>query len=42
MIPAELTKGMSQLEVWIVMLAAFTSRRERRRLARFFQEFTNG
>jgi hypothetical protein len=40
MISSDLTRGMSQLEVWIVMLAAFLSKRERQRLAMFFQEWS--
>ena len=42
MISAELTEGMSQLEVWIVMLAAFTTKKERQRLLRFFEEWSKG
>lgn len=40
MIPREWTKGMSMIEVLIVFLAGCASRRELRRLARFFQEFS--
>jgi len=39
MIPSEWTKGLSTIEVLIVFLAACASKRELRRLARFFQEF---
>jgi len=39
MISSELTKGMSRLEVLIVFLAAFTTKRERERLTEFFQEW---
>lgn len=39
MISAELTKGMSTIEVLIVFLAGCASKRELRRLRAFFEEF---
>lgn len=41
MLPTELTKGMSRAEVWIVFWSTFTSKKERRRLAKHFQEMAN-
>lgn len=35
-----MTKGMSSLEVWIVMLAALASKSEVLRLTRFFNEWS--
>lgn len=40
MIPRKWTVGMSRIEVLIVLFAAHTSKRELRRLAAFFQEYS--
>jgi len=40
MIPRQWTEGMSTIEVLIVFLAACASKREIRRLAAFFEEFS--
>lgn len=40
MIRSELTEGMTSIEVWIVMLAGLATKRELRRLAQFFLEFS--
>lgn len=41
-VSADLTLGMSSLEVTVVLLTAAASKRERRRLAAFFREYCNG
>lgn len=40
MIPRAWTEGLSLIEVLIVFLAGHASKRELRRLAAFFQEFS--
>lgn len=39
-VSAELTSGMSSIEVWIVMLSSAASKSELRRLADFFAEYS--
>lgn len=39
MVAAELTKGMSVIQKWIVMLAAWTTEKERKELEVFFREW---
>ena len=38
MLSSKLTKGMTSLEIWIVMLSALANKREMRRLAKYFAE----